>query len=119
MNRSLIVTILLLSAEPAYAQDQQSNLVKLKADAQKVVSIIKSDKAKTQVYCEIDDLTEQMGDADQKKNQSLSRQITELEKKLGPEYLALVNDLNNVDPTSPEGPEIESIIAPLDDSCEK
>jgi hypothetical protein len=116
MNRSLIVTILLLSAEPAYAQDQQSNLVKLKADAQKVVSIIKSDKAKTQVYCEIDDLTEQMGDADQKKNQSLSRQITELEKKLGPEYLALVND---VDPTSPEGQEIESIIAPLDDSCEK
>jgi hypothetical protein len=42
-----------------------------------------------------------------------------LEKKLGPEYLALVNDLNNVDPTSPEGQEIESIIAPLDDSCEK
>jgi hypothetical protein len=63
-----------------------------------------------------------MGDADQKKNdrqaEALSQQVTELEKKLGPEYFALVNDLNSVDPNSPEGQEIESILAPLDDSCE-
>ena len=46
------------------------------------------------------------------------QQVTELEKKLGPEYLALVNNLNNMDPNSPEGREIDSILAPLDDSCE-
>jgi hypothetical protein len=122
MNKTLIVAILLIADAPVYAQDQQSNAIKLKADAQKVVSIIKGDKAKTQVYCEINDLGEQMGDADQKKNdkqaEALSQQVTELEKKLGPEYFALVNDLNNVDPNSPEGQEIESILAPLDDSCE-
>jgi hypothetical protein len=122
MNRSLIVTISLICAAPLHAQDQQPNAAKLKADAQKVVSIIKDDKAKTQVYCEINDLGEQIGEADQKmddnKAEALSRQVTELEKKLGPEYSALVNDLNNVDPNSPQGREIDSILAPLDDSCD-
>ena len=122
MNKTLIVAILLIAEAPMYAQDQQSNAIKLKADAQKVVSIIKGDKTKTQVYCEINDLSEQIGEADQKKDdknaEALSQQVTELEKKLGPEYLALVNNLNNVDPNSPEGREIDSILAPLDDSCE-
>jgi len=67
-------------------------------------------------------LGEQIGEADQKKDdknaEALSQQVTELEKKLGPEYLALVNNLNNMDPNSPEGREIDSILAPLDDSCE-
>jgi hypothetical protein len=40
-----------------------------------------------------------------------------LEKKLGPEYAALVNSLKGVDPYSPEGAEISSILEPLDDSC--
>jgi len=122
MNKTLIVAILLIADAPVYAQDQQSNAINLKADAQKVVSIIKGDKTKTQVYCEINDLGEQIGEADQKKDdknaEALSQQVTELEKKLGPEYLALVNNLNNVDPNSPEGREIDSILAPLDDACE-
>jgi hypothetical protein len=122
MNRPLIVAISLICAAPLHAQDQQLNAPKLEADAQRVVSIIKGDKAKTQVYCEINDLGEQIGEADQKqddnKAEALSRQVTELEKKLGPEYFALVNDLNNVNPNSPEGREIDSILAPLDDSCD-
>jgi ABC-type transporter Mla subunit MlaD len=121
MNKTLIVAILLI-ADAVYAQDQQSNVIKLKADAQKVVSVIKGDKVKTQVYCEINDLGEQIGEADQKKDdknaEALSQQVTELEKKLGPEYLALVNNLNNVDRNSPEGRELDSILASLDDSCE-
>ena len=96
--------------------------MKLKADAQKVVSIIKGDRAKTQVYCKINDLGEQIGEADQKKDynkaKALSREVTELEKKLGPEYFALMNDLNNVDLNSPDDREIDSILASLDDSCD-
>ena len=111
-----------MCAAPVYAQDQRPNTAKLKADAQRVVSIIQSDKAKTQVYCEISDLGEQIGEADQRmddnKAEALSRQVTELEKRLGPEYFALANDLNGVDPNSPEGRDIESILAPLDDSCD-
>jgi hypothetical protein len=121
MKKPLIVAILLIAAASVYAQGQPPNVAKLKAAAQKVVSIIKGDKAKTRVYCQINDLGEQIGEADQKKEdlkaEALSREITELEKKLGPEYSALVNDLDNLDPNPPEGQEIVSILAPLDDSC--
>ena len=121
MNRPLIVSILLISAVPEYAQGQQPNMAKLKADAQKVVSIISGDKAKTQTYCQINDLGGQIGEAneeqDNKKAEALSRKVSELEKKLGPEYVALVNGLKDVDPNSPEGAEISSILEPLDESC--
>ncbi len=67
MNRLLIVGILIISTASLCAQTQPDP-VKLKADAQRVVSSIKGDKAKIQVYCEIDDLGEQIGEADQKKD---------------------------------------------------
>jgi hypothetical protein len=121
MMGPLIVALLLISAAPAYVQDQQPNEAKLKANAQKVVSMIKGDKAKAQVYCKINALDEQIGEADRKndgkKADALSKQVTELEKKLGPEYFALVVDLNNVNPNSPVGQEIDSMLASLDDSC--
>jgi hypothetical protein len=56
MNRLLIVVILVISTAPLYAQAQQPDMAKLKADAQKVVSIIRGDKAKTQTYCQINSL---------------------------------------------------------------
>ena len=121
MMGTLIIALLLISAAPAHVQDQRPDLAKLKADAQKVVSMIKGDKAKAQVYCKINVLDEQIGEAnrknDEKKADALSKQVTELEKKLGPEYFALVVDLNNVNPNSPVGQEIDSMLASLDDSC--
>jgi hypothetical protein len=48
MNRLLIVGILVISTRPLSAQGQHSDAAKLKADAQKVVSIISGDKAKSQ-----------------------------------------------------------------------
>ena len=53
MYRLLIVGILIISTMPLCAQAQQPDAAKLKADAQKVVSIISGDKAKTQTYCQI------------------------------------------------------------------
>ena len=121
MNRLLIVAILIISRAPLYAQGEQPNIAKLKADAQKVVSIISGDKAKTQTYCQITDLGGQIGEAneeqDNKKAEALSQKVIELEKNLGPEYVALVNGLKDVDPNSPEGTEISSILETLDDSC--
>jgi hypothetical protein len=122
MNRLLIVAILLTSTATLFAQGQQPDMAKLKADAQKVVSIIKADKAKAQAYCQINKLAEQIGKTDQekdsKKAEALSRQIFELEIKLGPEYIALANNLKDVDPNSPQAKEIDTILATLDDSCE-
>jgi hypothetical protein len=122
MNGPLIVSILLISAVPEYAQAQQPDIAKLKADAQKVVSIIKGDKAKTQTYCQIlnlgDELDEVDEQRDRKQAEDLSQKIGELEKTLGPEYLALADKLKDMDSTSREGKEIASIFESLDQSCE-
>jgi hypothetical protein len=121
MNRLLLVGTLLISTAPLFAQGQQPDMAKLKADAQKVVSLINGDKTKIQTYCQINDLGEQIGEAeeeqDNKKAGALSQKVIELEKHLGPEYVALVNSLKDVDPNSPEGAEISSILETLDDSC--
>jgi hypothetical protein len=100
MNRLLIVGILIISAVPLFAQAQQPDAAKLKADAQKVVSIISGDKAKAQAYCQIANVGEQMNQAvqakDQKKLEELAQKLSELEKSLGPEYLGLVESLGKV-----------------------
>jgi hypothetical protein len=54
----LIAAFLLISTAPLYAQRQQQNVAKLKADARNLVGIIGSDKTKTQTYCQIEDLSE-------------------------------------------------------------
>ena len=122
MKFILTVAILVVSTVRLYAQGQQPDAAKLKADAQKVVSIIKGNKEKTQAYCQINELGEQIGKTDQekdtKKAEALSRQVFELEIKLGPEYLSLVNSLKDVDPNSQQAQEIDAILAPLEDSCE-
>ena len=122
MNRSLIVAISLICAAPLYAQGAQPDTAKLKADAQKVVSIIKGDKAKSQTYCQILDLGDQLDQVDEKKDpkkaEDLSQKIDELEKTLGPEYLTLAKGLEHMDPASREGQEIVSIIESLDKLCE-
>jgi hypothetical protein len=99
MNRLLIVGILAISTAPLYAQGQQPDVAKLKADAQKVVSIIKGDKAKNQIFCQIANLGEQIDqEKDRRKAEALLQKMNELEKQLGPEYLALSEATNDVDP---------------------
>jgi hypothetical protein len=56
MYRLLILGILIISPLPLHAQGEQPNIAKLKADAQRVVSIISGDKAKAQIYFQINRL---------------------------------------------------------------
>jgi hypothetical protein len=60
VNWLLIVAILIMSTLPVYAQGQQPDAAKLKADAQKVVTIISSDTAKFHSYCQIVDLADEI-----------------------------------------------------------
>jgi hypothetical protein len=76
MTRLLIVGILLLSTVPLYAQAQQPNTAKLKADAQQIVSNIHGDKAKTQAYCQINSLGGQMVEAAQEKDSKSPRKLS-------------------------------------------
>jgi hypothetical protein len=118
MNRPLIVSILLLSAVPEYAQGQQPNTAKLKADAQRVVSIISHDKAKSQIYCQIADLGDKIDqEKDRKKAESLLQKMNELQKQLGPEYLAFIETTKIVDPDSKDAQDIVSMFDELDESC--
>jgi len=122
MCRLLIVVISTISTMPLSAQGQQPDPAKLKADAQKVVSIISGDKAKAQAYCQIGIVGEQMNQAlqgkDKKKFEELVQKQSELEKNLGPEYRGLVESLGKVNLTPKDGQEIVSMFDTLDKSCE-
>src|SRR5215813_15677006 len=117
MNRKLIVAILLVAAVPvAHAQNPRVS----KADAQKVVTIISGDKAKTQTYCEIQKLSEQVEEAyeknDNKMVDELSEKIDKLEETLGPESVALMDGLQDIDPEKDKlAAEIMSIFGALED----
>jgi peptidoglycan hydrolase CwlO-like protein len=121
MNLKLIVAILAIAVVSACAQAQQPSGAKVKTDVQNVVKIISGDKAKTETYCQIDELSDQVTQAAQKKDdkkvEELSRKIDELEGTLGPEYVALVKELEEVDPNSLDGQEISSAIDALDRLC--
>jgi hypothetical protein len=121
MNRLLIVAILLASTVSLYAQRQQQNVAKLKADAQKVISIISADETKTQTYCEARDIAKQFVQAQQQKEnekvEELADKLIEQQKDLGSEYLALMESLRNANLTSKDAQEIESMFDTLNQSC--
>ena len=120
MYRLLIVGIL-ISTMPLYAQAQQPDAAKLKADAQNVVSTIRSDKAKTETFCQMEILGKAIDEAiqekDSKKAGELAQRISAGEKQLGPEYIALADALRNIDLNSKDGQEIVSTFDTLDASC--
>ena len=119
MNRLLIIGCLLISTLDA--QGQQPDAAKLKTDAQKVVSSIRGDKAKSQTYCQLDSLSEKIDQAtrqkDTKKVEALRQRADELEKQLGPEYRTLFDALNDADPESKDVRDILTMFDELDSIC--
>jgi hypothetical protein len=122
VNLRLVVTILVIAAAPICAQAQKPTPAKVtKADAQKVLRIISSDKAKTRIYCEMANLGNQLEQAnetgDSKKFDALFQRMYELGEKLGPEYAVLIDGLEDIDPESEVGQEISSTLDALDNLC--
>jgi hypothetical protein len=121
MHWLLTVGILLLLVVPLGAQAQQPNTAKLKADAQKVVSNIRGDKAKTQAYCQITSLGGEMVEAthnkDSKKAEALFQRVDDLEKQLGPQYRSLFDALYDANPNSKDVQDILSMFDKLDEFC--
>ena len=91
-----------------------------KAEAQKVFKIISGDKAKTQSYCDMTKLDEQIKQAKEKKDSKtvneLSQKLDLLEERLGPEYVALMDGLEDIDPKSDVAQQIESILDDIYDN---
>ena len=122
MNPKSIVAILAIAAVPVCAPAQSPSAAKVsKADAQKVLKIIGGDKDKTQTYCDIAELDDQIDKADEKKDteraDELFRKRAELATTLGPEYAALMDGVQDVNPNSQIGEEIGSVLSALDKLC--
>ena len=123
VNVKVVVAILLIAAVPVYVQAQSPSVPRVsKDDAQRVVAIISGDKAKAQTYCDIQKLGEQMERAYEKRNlklvDELLQKIDTMEKTLGPEYAALVEGLEQLDPENDKlGAEIMSEFAALNRLC--
>jgi wobble nucleotide-excising tRNase len=123
VSAKIFVAILLIAAVLAYAQAQTRNAPKVtKGDTQKVLKIIRSDKAKIQTYCEINKVSDQMNEAygknDKKTVDELSQKIERLEKILGPEYVALMDGLQKLGPENKKRvAEIMLQFATLDRLC--
>ena len=107
---------------PKAAKGSKEETTKVTA-AQKVVKTISTDKAKTQTYCDIGKLGEQIQEADKKndmkKIDELNSKMGELATKLGPDYVALIGGLDDIDPDSKEAHDIGSALASLDKLCAK
>ena len=127
MKLKLVAAISAL-AIPALAHAQQSGpqptvQKPTKADAQKVVQIITSDKVKTQAYCDLTKLEDRVKaikqNTDTKTVETFIKQAEALIDKLGPEYFKLMDGLEQVDPKSSEAKEFMSILSELDKRCTK
>jgi hypothetical protein len=137
MNIKLTVAVLAITAMPVCAQAQAPSPPKpskpakaapaapvtIAAAAQKVVKTISGDKAKTQTYCDIGKLGSQIEDAEQKQDMNkideLNKKMDEMATRLGSEYVALINRLDDIDPNSKEALEIGSALQNLDKLCAK
>ena len=120
MKIRFITAVLAIAIAPQCVLAQQKPT---KADAQKVVQIISNDKAKTQQYCELALLNDQIEQADKggetKKVEQLTDKAYDTAKKLGPEYLKLVAGLQQLNPNSSEAQDIDGVLTALDKLCEK
>jgi|SRR5215831_3305443 len=122
MRLKLLATAAIIAAVPLAAQAQKA-AKPTKAQADKVVAMIKADKAKMQTYCDMSKIGEQLDQADQKKDQKkvdeLSKKLDDMSQKLGPDYVALVSGMQDVDPNSKAGQDIAAALDPLDKMCSK
>jgi hypothetical protein len=132
MNLKSILAALAIAALPVCAQAQPAQPKQqqqqppaapkpTKASAQKVIQIVSGDKAKTKLYCDIAALSDQIDAAAQKKDEKkldeLSQKADQMGEKIGPEYVALMDGLQDMDPESKDGKEIGGMLEALDKLC--
>jgi ABC-type transporter Mla subunit MlaD len=124
MKKFVIALALVADIACAQAQQPQSKApTPTKADAEKVVQMISADKVKTQNYCEIANLSDQINEAEQKKDQKkldeLINKADGLVSQMGPQYAALMDGMQALDQNSKEGEELIAVFEGLDKLCQK
>ena len=126
MKLKFIAAIAAIAIVPLAAQAQPKPAAgpkPTKAEAQRVVQGITADKAKSQKYCELASLSDQLDQAEQKKDnkklEELSKKADDLMNQLGPDYAKLMDGLQGLDPDSKDGKEIGEVLEGLDKACGK
>ena len=126
MNPKLVMAVSLFAAVPTVAHAQKDGPAAEASkptveDAQKLVQTISSNPAKLKVYCDMGKLQEQMEQADQKKDnkalEALSAKADSLVQQIGPEYLKMMEGLDEIDPNSDEGKQFAAVFGALDTQC--
>jgi hypothetical protein len=123
MKLTTVLAISAFAAMPALAQPQHSSTAPKLTDAeiQKVVATVSADKTKTQQYCEIGKLNQQMAEADQKNDtkalEALSKQMDDLEHKIGPDFVRFMDALDHMDDRSDEAKQLMAAVETLDKLC--
>ena len=120
MNLKLLLTVAIFAAAPITGFAQNAPKPTL-ADAQKLVQAISNDKAKLQDYCEMGKLTEQIEKAQEANDDeaigALMEKADTLGEQIGPEYLRIVEGLEEIDPRSPELLKFDAVFSSLRDKC--
>jgi len=126
MKLKFIAAIAAIAFVPLAAQAQPKPATgpkPTKAEAQRVVQGITADKTKSQKYCELASLSDQLDQAEQKKDnkklEELSKKADDLMNQLGPDYAKLMDGLQALDPDSKDGKEIGEVLEGLDKACGK
>jgi hypothetical protein len=126
MKLRLALAISALATMPAFAQPQQGKPPPTApkptlAQVQKVIQIIRGDKVKTALFCDIEKLEQQIAEAEQKQDtkrlEELVKQGGDLADKIGPEYVALMDGLSQIDENSSEGKQMEAALDSLEKLC--
>jgi hypothetical protein len=126
MNLKLLIAVTIFATAPfgAFAQkDAPADHAPRPtlADAQRVVQTISNDKGKLQSYCELGKLEDEMAKAeeanDTKAVEALFAKSDALAQQIGPEYLAIVDGLEEVDPNSAEGQKFAAVFNALHEKC--
>src|SRR5262245_24824034 len=123
MLRALTIVVA-IAAVPLCALAQSPSVPRVsKGDAQKVATIISSDKAKTQTYCDMQKLADQIKEANEEKDSKtvdeLFQKLETLEKTLGPEYAALIDGLQDIAENEDLRAEFVSAFGALAALCKK
>jgi hypothetical protein len=114
-----VVAILAVSTVLMYAQAKQPSADTLKAEARNFFKIVSEDKRKSQTYCRVVKLNDQIDDKeDPIEARKLTQKRNRLEEKLGRKYVAFVSGRMHLDNDSRDYRRIASILERLDKMCE-
>jgi hypothetical protein len=128
MNLKLVVAISALTVMPALGHAPTDAPKPTTADVERVIQTISGDKTKMQTYCDLAKLNQQIVQAGETKDagtlQTLGQKLDDLTQKLGPDYIKLIDGLEQVDEDSNEGKdvsasfdEIADALSALDKRC--